>query len=392
MILIVGYGCRSKLPARFSALPQMGNFSIVGNRSVRYWRMMRSSTSSNTFLPSLHLLRGVCAVGVACYHFMAWQYNVVISSMGTFGVYTFFTLSAVVLLHRHSPEFSESISRSSLLTFYRLRIARVVPLLAAVAIFGMLLAHLKSGVPIADVWSKTFLTASGLMAFHMPGFISTTAGAWSLGIEIAFYIVFPVLALLLAGSSVRFLAALVVMALFAQYALLVSLPETTSPDFWDKYIMPLTFAPFFAFGFLIHAAPRSETRKNFVCAILAVALLFGFSVVIEANVYRAGPAYWLLTSLSAGSVYFALNAKMPAALDRFSHFLGDISYSLYLTHWMAYELIKGRDLGFAAIPVFAISALAISVLAWQIIEKPMRRKLSPRRPHRGPAVTASAHS
>jgi peptidoglycan/LPS O-acetylase OafA/YrhL len=141
---------------------------------------MIEKPSSASFLPCLHLVRGICAIGVACYHFSAWRYDFVVGSVGTFGVYTFFTLSALVLLHRHQSDFSNGIERSTLVTFYRLRIARVMPLLACVAIFGMVFVYFQQGAPFSYTWRKTFLTASGLMALHMPGIISTTTGAWSL--------------------------------------------------------------------------------------------------------------------------------------------------------------------------------------------------------------------
>jgi peptidoglycan/LPS O-acetylase OafA/YrhL len=341
---------------------------------------MIEKPSSASFLPCLHLLRGICAIGVACYHFSAWRYDFVVGSVGTFGVYTFFTLSAVVLLHRHQSDFAAGIDRSTLVTFYRLRVARVMPLLACVAIFGMVFVYFQQGAPFSYTWRKTFLTASGLMALHMPGIISTTTGAWSLGIELAFYMLFPLLVLLLSGAKPRALWLIIAVFLVAQHALLKSLPSSSSPEFWGQYIMPLTFAPFFAFGFLIHSLPRRSTARDLTLSTACLATLFGFSLVSSHNVFRPGVIYILLTGLSVASVYFALNAKMPAALFKPSQLLGDISYSLYLTHWIAYEVIRNRDIGLFAFPVFAVTTLAIALFAWRFIEKPARRWLNPARP------------
>jgi peptidoglycan/LPS O-acetylase OafA/YrhL len=340
---------------------------------------MIDKPSGASFLPCLHFIRGLCAIGVACYHFAAWRYDFIVGSAGTFGVYTFFTLSAVVLLHRHESDFSTGIDRDTLVSFYKLRIARVLPLLACVAIFGMIFVYFSQGAPFSYTWKKMFLTASGLMALHMPGIISTTTGAWSLGIELAFYAVFPLLVLLLNGVRVRMLVLITGVLVIAQQALLQSLPSSDAPEFWGEYIMPLTFAPFFAFGFLIHLLPRRSTTRDMMLSMLCIAGLFGFSLITSRDVFRPGAFYIFLTCVSVASVYFALNARMPEPLSKTSRFLGDISYALYLTHWIAYEFIRNRDIGLFAFPVFALSALAIAFLAWRFIEKPSRRLLSPTR-------------
>ncbi|MGO4353302.1 acyltransferase family protein [Rhizobium sp. RAF36] len=337
---------------------------------------MIEKSSSATFLPCLHLIRGICAIGVACYHFSAWRYDFVVGSVGTFGVYTFFTLSAVVLLHRHQSDFSAGIDRSTLIAFYRLRIARVMPLLALVAIFGMVFVYFQQGAPFSYTWRKTFLTASGLMALHMPGIISTTTGAWSLGIELAFYAVFPMLVLLLNDAKPRALALITALFLVAQHALLRSLPASDTPEFWGEYIMPLTFAPFFAFGFLIYSLPRRSSARDLLLSLACLTTLFSFSLISSHNVFSPGAIYLLLTGLSVASVYFALNARIPTALSGASQFLGDISYALYLTHWIAYEFIRNRDVGLFAFPVFAAIAMTTAVLAWKFVEGPSRRWLT----------------
>ncbi|WP_171898264.1 acyltransferase family protein [Rhizobium leguminosarum] len=328
---------------------------------------------SRKFIPSLHLLRGICAVSVALYHYLAWGHQFVISSMGTFGVYTFFILSAVVLLHTHAEEFHDVISRERLLKFYVLRFARVIPLLAAVTLFGMVFVHFQQGASFDYMWKKSFLTASGLFALHMPGILSTTTGAWSLGIEIVFYLLFPVLALLCSVMSTRAIASWVVLLLLAQYALLKSLPESSAPEFWGQYIMPLTFAPFFGVGFLIYRSHRINSHLDLGLSLVCLSLVFGFSLISRGDVLAAGFTYLLLTGLAGGAVYFAWSAKLPALLLPLAMFLGNISYSLYLTHWIAFEFAKK-----SGVPaIFPVVAISIAYLCWKFIERPARRFLTP---------------
>lgn len=331
------------------------------------------ANSSQMFIPSLHLVRGICAVSVATYHYLAWEHEFIISSMGTFGVYTFFVLSAVVLLHTHAEEFRGSISRSCLLKFYVLRFARVVPLLAATTLLGMAFVHFQQGATFDYMWKKSFLTASGLFALHMPGILSTTTGAWSLGIEIFFYLLFPVLALICSGMSTRAIALCVAFLLFAQYALLKSLPEPSAPEFWGQYTMPLTFAPFFGAGFLIYRSTRSSSYLNLGLSMLCLSLLFGFSLMFRQSVFASGSTYLALTGLAGGAVYFAWSAKLPSLLLPLAMFLGNISYSLYLTHWIAFEVAKKS--GVTAI--FPVIAVSIAYFSWKFIERPARQFLAP---------------
>lgn len=65
----------------------------------------------------LELLRGLCACAVAIYHFFYWHQNYLITSMGTFGVYVFFILSALVMMMRYSEVFSRGLSKNNLNDF-----------------------------------------------------------------------------------------------------------------------------------------------------------------------------------------------------------------------------------------------------------------------------------
>lgn len=332
------------------------------------------SEARHEFLPSLHLLRGLCAIAVMMYHYLAWVHDIVLSSMGTFGVYTFFVLSSLVLLHTHASEFSNRIDRSSLLRFYTLRIARIMPLLAAVALAGFFYACLGDDASISQVWKKTLLTATGLMALHMPGFLSSTSGAWSLGIEIAFYLVFLVLALLTSGVTTRKIAYLLVGLILAQQALLKSLPNSEDPTFWAFYTMPLTFSPFFAMGFLIHRFQRAPSIGYTILGTLCVSTMFGASSLFEIRVFEAGFGHLTLMALCGLAVYFAYSAKVPDWLVFASKFTGNISYSLYLTHWIAYEVAKQINL----VWFFPGFAIPIAILFWRYLELPARSYLKSR--------------
>lgn len=346
---------------------------------------MTESTKSQ-FVTALHFVRGACAISVTAYHFVSWQYGVQYRSVGTFGVYTFFILSAVVLLHVHSKDFTNSISRADLWSFYQKRFARIVPLLSVTAVVYLLYYHLRYDFELWGLLQKSFLTGTGLFALHIPGYLSTTTGAWSLAIELWFYLLYPVVALMAASVSFRVLLLAFAGLVVSQQTLLSTLPESNDPLFWQQYTMPLTFAPFFAAGFLIFRAKQgAATQRNFWFSILCLGLVFSFSFITDTNVYEAGFAHICLMTGSIGAVWFAFNSLTPGRIGAAAKWAGNISYSLYLTHWLSFELAKDLAPNRTLPVVFAVVAFVIAHLSWRYIEKPLEGALRRTTPRHGVA-------
>ena len=77
---------------------------------------------------------------------------------------------------------------------------------------------------------QSFLTGSGLFALHLPGYLSNVVGAWSLGIEIAFYAAFPIVCLLANNARLRMLLIVLATLVVAQQAVLLLLQRMASED------------------------------------------------------------------------------------------------------------------------------------------------------------------
>lgn len=92
---------------------------------------------------ALDLVRGIAAVGVAVYHFLAWNEIAHIQSMGTFSVYLFFILSALTMMMVYGDRFRDSIKLDDIKAFYRNRVARLIPLLAGIALARLILQDLR---------------------------------------------------------------------------------------------------------------------------------------------------------------------------------------------------------------------------------------------------------
>lgn len=320
---------------------------------------------NNRNLP-LDLIRGICAIGVAAYHYMLWSANYQIQSLGTFGVYTFFVISALVMMMGYQRTFENALTYSTLKEFFRNRAARIIPLLALVTLF----AATKMGGDFSV--GRVFLTATGMMALHLPGFLSVTTGAWSLGVELMFYALFPVVCIMAANTSVRGLASIVVFLIFSQQMLMSTLPAYGSPSFWGLYSMPLTFAPFFAMGILAHRVELQPSGKNLALALALLLTIFLSSALSGWSAFAAGPYYIALTVATGGAVLLAYRSTVPAQLTKLSWFVGEISYSLYLTHWYAYSLSGKIPMQELRPLWFTLIALALATALTFVFERPVR--------------------
>ena len=334
---------------------------------------------------ALDLTRGLAALGVAVYHWLLWNTGLKILSLGMFGVYLFFILSALTMAIVYSPTFGRGIDAAAAATFFRNRVARLLPLLALVASASWMLA-LYSGESASPAAAKAFLTGSGFFALGPPGFLSNSTGAWTLGIELIFYAFVPLTLLSIARISLRTLAAATLLLLLAQHIYLAVLKDLTGDAHWDRYTAPLTFAPFFALGFLVYRA-AGERRPVFLGAALALlGAIAGFSLVWQGDLFRANGPFLLLTLLAGAAIYCANRAPVPKPLQGPSRFLGDISYALYLTHPFTY-LVTGKlsdAVGAPPAAAFLLSvpaAMLVAYATFRLFERPARERL---RGGRGP--------
>lgn len=147
-------------------------------------------------LPGIHGLRGVAALAVVLYHVVHIGgvsppniFQIVGRDFG-YGVHLFFILSAFSLMHSTEPRMNEP---GWLPTYLIKRFFRIAPLF-----YFMIAIFVVRGLfPVAGVDS---LIGIVLNLTFMFGFVPSSGlvwGGWSVGVEMIFYGIFPVLLLLI---------------------------------------------------------------------------------------------------------------------------------------------------------------------------------------------------
>lgn len=331
----------------------------------------------------LDLLRGVCAFFVTTYHFLNWQGYGEIESLGTFPVYTFFVLSALTIAHGYQHKFSEAIRKRDLHVFLYKRMSRVLPLLAAVALVMALLRLAVKPEFDIDVITRFAMTATGAFAFHMPALMSNTTGAWSLGIEFVFYLLFPLVALLMPKKINTTIIAVFFLLVFLQLGSIHKALTFEEEFAWYSFVMPVTFAPFFLGGMLVLYLRKREQRGFFLAAMICLSVMSFCSLITPVRISTQPVLFTALMALSIASVYFSYNCKLYGIWEKIAHEAGRISYPLYLTHWFSFQLVSklGGAAGiesWALWGLFVLVAMIIAHLANILFEAPIQRYLNGR--------------
>jgi exopolysaccharide production protein ExoZ len=298
-------------------------------------------------------LRGLCAIVVAVYHMLAWSDTATLYSWGQYGVYIFFVLSGASMVIAYRDRLAAGLPASQFLLF---RFARLAPLFLAVL-------ALKLVVRPSDY--NLVQNASLLFGLGNPGANSLVTGGWSIGIEFAFYLMFPLL-LSLAQCRVRWwiavLVAIVQLAFVNQVLATGTLVKT-----WASYTQPLAFIAYFYIGCLIGGRVLDgNVSKNsgLLFAVVFIAILTGTGPDDAAALTGLrGVALFLLTLLA---VHFAAGLTISSALAKP---LGEISYGTYLLHPLAYlALAKLGAPAAITIPSALLASMAAAYVSYHLYE------------------------
>jgi len=333
-------------------------------------------------------IRGIAIVAVVAYHVSPG-----LVPFGAIGVTVFFVLSGY-LISRLMLNERTSNGRFDYAAFYARRAIRLFPALI-VLVIGMAVLmivvrdpQLTSSYPVEAILALLYL-GDIAQPLHQP--MPVLGHTWSLAVEEQFYLVWPVILLVLLlrmsrGNPRRVLYTVATMtAVAGAWRLLVTF---TSDDIQRFYFAPDTNAFPLLVGALLAVMPEKLPwlgRRLPWLALASTALLVAICVV---PISGDDLGHWRLQML-AGTLAALIAAVLVYAATPAGSFLssrplvwtGRISYGWYLWHAAIVGLRPRGELLFDSAPkhvVAVLLALLIAVLSYYYIEIPLQRWLRPR--------------
>ena len=308
---------------------------------------------------------------------------------GFVGVDVFFVISGYLICGVIAREIAEG--RFSLATFYKRRILRIVPAFVAMLLATSALAYHFMLPTELDDFSRSLLAATSSVSniffagqsgyFDAPALAKPLLHTWSLGVEEQFYVVFPLLLMLVArrapGRLRTIVAGMAAVSLLAAIALYVRLPISVFYEmpfrFWELALGALA-----ALGTI--PAPKTALTRNAAGAFGLALILFAvfrFSAATPFPVATLVPCLGAVLVILAGETGSSVAGRCLSL--RPVVFVGLISYSLYLWHWPIIVFQNADAMIFhdsstyaAKLGLIALS-LAVAALSWRFIEQPFRR-------------------
>ena len=339
-------------------------------------------------IPSLTGIRGIAACWVVLFHFctvlssvsgVKWLGSVVIMRRGYLGVDLFFILSGFVLTLSYASLTRVESNRDGK-TFLIGRIFRLFPLNCSVLLMLVVLVCLD---PTA-YWGPGPFTLKSLIAsmtltqgwFNMPS--AWNYPAWSLSAEWFAYLLFAASYRRL-KTPLTWRTALLkaVLCLIPFFAVLIAI-RSTSVDHAECLGLLRCICEFFGGAMLC----RSWRNRRYSAQFADKVFLAGCFCLLVGLVL---PIFEPVVVFGFAALVFSCASSSPLSQAAFSRpfvlFLGDVSYSIYLTHAVILgtglaiarsSLVQplGLTCQFAVLTVALLVVIPLAYLTWRFVETP----------------------
>jgi peptidoglycan/LPS O-acetylase OafA/YrhL len=336
------------------------------------------------YRPDVDGLRAVAILSVVLFHA-----GVPFLGGGFTGVDIFFVISGYLIGgHIHAD-----LARGtfSYLKFYQRRAKRILPalyaVLAVLLVIGYFLFAPFEFLKLSEYTMAAATSSSNILLWLKESYFNPQAESnpllmtWSLGVEEQFYILIPMLMVLLSRIRQRLVLPLIGVVIVVSFTLSwLQLGAHPTAVFYSLHSRAWELAAGVALAMLESRARQLPLHKpgvssNLLAGTGVLFLLVSF-FAIQATTPFPGPA--ALPSVLGGAMLVAaggswVNRNVLSLAPVV--FIGRISYSWYLWHWPLFALL--RMLGGDVFPLSwglcaALASFGLAVLSYYFIERPFR--------------------
>lgn len=358
-------------------------------------------TSSGEFIPEIDGLRFLAIFGVVLHHlhdFFRERLQIQLHSFpaeladrlisnGHLGVPLFFVISAYLL---GLPFVSAQLKGSkavSLKNYFLRRLTRLEPpYFIAMTLLMVMLVFLTHKIPVSKGLPSYFSSLFYLHWLFFPGeFPKINGVAWSLEIEVQFYILAPLITSLIYRIKQVFqrrLLFIVLMLMLVVVHYLGSFPVRTLADYLHWFLAGILLADFKA---LDSGKMNTIISGNFLASILLIVFFFSDPedagskwLAIAAELFQLAAVFILFYMILHQQAFRFLSKKFFA-------YVGGMCYSIYLLHYPVISFFgkfllrfgRGGDPFLVALfssLIILFLILAISAAFYLLIERPCMDK------------------
>lgn len=348
--------------------------------------------SSIKYRPEIDGLRAIAVISVIIYHLNEnWLPG------GFLGVDIFFVISGFLITGIIITEIQQN--SFSFKQFYTRRIKRIYPAFITVM---ALVSFIASAIFIYNDFNKLRKTIELAIAFLSNFYLGLTQGyfdlsanenpalhIWSLAVEEQYYLIFPLI-LTLAYKKFREIKVLFIITLILFFILLSTsfIPASFYKEVLHQpniyYLSNLRF-PELLLGSLLaiyHCSNKIQlsTQVSNIMAILSTLLLFSCLFLMNNDIAFIPGVTLILPCIFTALIIHTTSQNNIIKLclsNKAIVFIGKISYSLYLYHWifiaLAYYITGEKQINNQSIAIVTALTIIFSVLSYYLIEQPIRK-------------------
>ena len=318
----------------------------------------------------LQALRGIAVSLVIFFHLGFTQFR-----NGWIGVDIFFVISGFLMWELYR----QSILKGNVLEFYRRRLRRLLPALSILLIFSNFIFFFRflpyerqlllNEILTANIFASNVNYWMGDQYFSNAS-LRPLLNLWSIAVEIQFYLLFPLVVLIIKQSRFRFF--LLFVASFMSFLILSQVSPQT-----NFFLLPGRLWEFLL-GMFVGTIVRSKSKyhPNFIFILFFSIAFLGLTLSLTLDSLQTVVFQVITVSLFSLLIWAAWSGGNKNFLSASLSKLGDYSYSLYLIHFplivlIAYKPFLGNPTGiqnFRSLCLFGFLLISLSWLSKCFVE------------------------
>ncbi len=333
---------------------------------------------------ALTTTRGVAAIMVVIFHF-GWIYFPFnrftnFFQHGALAVGYFFILSGFVLYTAHREK---SIVYAD---YIRKRIARIVPVYLFALAFFVCLSYHYSGFSFTPYNIKLIVVHALLLQAYIPDYaMNLNIPAWTLSVEMCFYLLFPFFLVILKRNTKFFIVMTIVLYLSSQIIHLHYFPlrHVLSSNIIDTVMFsPLIHINQFLIGmfggYLFGKIGLPNRKYGWLALTMFVIIVFLMAFMPQSLSCHAGliaPVFMLFI--------LSLSVSNPRILNiRPLVFIGEISYGIYILQMPVFMWLDNLNIRYLHIDkqrffyFFFCMLVLVASMSYYFFENPIRKKIN----------------